>query len=104
MIGPGHAVVPPKPVIPGSSCISNGLLSAEVRNVTDASQVGRLTLARGACPLSELQSNPDLILFPIGTSFNTVRVWDTQTDYSEGSVTTEPSFTNVNLDSQSPTL
>ncbi len=101
-ITPAHATDGSKLFLPGSTCISNGLLSAEVRNVTDGSNVGRLTLARGPCPLNELQNNPDLILFPIGTSFNTVRVWDTNTDYTQGAVSTFSPFSNVNLDTQSP--
>ncbi len=52
----------------------------------------------------ENDGNPDLILFPIGTSFNTVRVSDTSTDYAPGSVATDPTFTQVNLDTQSPVL
>lgn len=101
-IAPAHAADSSKPLIPGSTCISNGLLSAEVRNVTDGFDIGRYGFARGGCPVAENEGNPDLILFPIGTSYNTVRVWDTNTDYVEGSVSTSAPFSSVNLDSQSP--
>jgi hypothetical protein len=108
---PAHAAASSPTSLPSPNCISNGLLSAEVRNVTEASEVGRFTFARGACPIVDDTSNPDLILFPLtsfnGTSFNTVRVWDTDTDYTEGTqlgLSTNAPFSIVNLDSQSPAL
>ncbi len=99
-----HADSSTKPTSPGSTCISNGLLSAEVRNVTDGSQMGKFTFAKGGCPILQDTANPNLILFPIRTSFNTVRVWDTNTDYAPGSFATNAPFTEVNLDTQSPVL
>ncbi len=103
-----HADVSANPA-PGSVCISNGRLSSVVRDPTDSSQIGRFTFARGGCPINQSITNPDMILFPIqlnsATSLNTVRVWDTSTDYVEGAgIATDPTFTTVNLDTQSPTI
>jgi hypothetical protein len=68
---------------PGSACVSNGFLSAEVNTPGD-SIPGVYTFAVGNCPISNSILDPNMILYPLGTSFNSIKVDDTLRIYTEG--------------------
>jgi len=85
---------------PGSACVTNGFLAAEVNTPSDLSLVGVYTFAVGGCPINNSVSNTNMILFPLGTSFNSVKVDDTMNIYTEGDgcFFSDVGFTTICLD------
>lgn len=89
-----------------SACISNSFLAAQVETPSDGSNVGQYTLATGSCPISESTGNPNMILYPLGTSFNSIFDMTTNSIYTASSLTPAGSSgaTVTSLDGSSPTL